>query len=75
MNTDPNATRVPFGSDDLRLPDELRGPLKAHLATLRERYIERGWAGHVGFGEHPALIVIDLAMWWIDRAVAIDSCG
>ena len=56
-----------FGSDDLRLPDELRGPLRAHLATLRQRYVERGWAGRVGFGRRPALIVIDLALWWTDR--------
>src|SRR5205085_9069130 len=54
------------GSDDLRLPDELRGPLQAHLATLQERYVERGWAGRVAFGQHPALIVIDLALWWTD---------
>jgi len=57
---------LPFGSDDLRLPDDLRGPLRAHLAALRERYIERGWAGQIGFGRHPALIVIDLALWWTD---------
>jgi len=55
-----------FGSDDLRLPDELRAPLQAHLAALRERYVERGWAGRVGFGQRPALIVIDLALWWTD---------
>jgi maleamate amidohydrolase len=58
---------LPFGSDDLRLPDELRAPLLAHLAALRQRYVERGWAGRVGFGRHPALIVIDLALWWTDR--------
>ena len=56
-----------FGSDDLRLPDELRGPLRAHLATLRQRYVERGWAGRIGFGRRPALSVIDLALWWTDR--------
>ncbi len=32
-----------FGSDDLRLPDELRGPLLKHLADLRERYLQRDW--------------------------------
>ncbi len=58
---------LPFGSDDLRLPDELRGPLLAHLAALRQRYVDRGWAGRVGFGQRPALIVIDLALWWTDR--------
>ena len=34
--------QLPFGSDDLRLPDALRGPLRAHLAALRERYRQRG---------------------------------
>jgi len=53
-----------FGSADLRLPDALRGPLKEHLAQLRERYLARGWAGRVGFGRRPALIVIDLALFW-----------
>lgn len=55
---------LPFGASDLRLPDSLRGPLQAHLAELRQRYLARGWAGRVGFGERPALIVIDLATYW-----------
>ena len=54
----------PFGSPDLRLPDELRGPLLAHMQDLREKYVARKWAGRVGFGERPALIVIDLAKFW-----------
>jgi nicotinamidase-related amidase len=58
--------RLPFGSDDLRLPDALREPLRAHLADLRERYRKKGWGGPVGFGRHPALIVIDLALAWTD---------
>ena len=69
---------LPFGSDDLRLPDALRGPLRAHLAALREQYHRRGWGGPVGFGRRPALIVIDLALAWTDpgqRAMgsAVDS--
>lgn len=52
------------GAPDLLLPDELREPLKQHLADLRERYIARNWAGRVGFGERPALLVIDLALFW-----------
>lgn len=28
--------------------------------------MDRGWAGNVGFGRRPALIVIDLALWWTD---------
>lgn len=59
------ADRLPFGSPDLRLPDELRAPLRAHLAELREKYIARKWAGRVGFGKKPALIVIDLARYWV----------
>ena len=66
MTNDPALGVPAFGSDDLRLPDELRAPLKSHLTALRERYIERGWAGRVGFGKRPALIVIDLALWWTD---------
>lgn len=57
-------TESSFGSEDLKLPDDLREPLLAHLAGLRDRYLERGWAGRVGFGERPALIVIDLALYW-----------
>lgn len=58
------AAPLPFGSPDLRLPDELRGPLLAHLDQLQTRYVQRGWAGRVGFGSRPALIVIDLALFW-----------
>jgi nicotinamidase-related amidase len=58
--------RLPFGSDDLSLPDALRGPLRAHLAALREGYHRRGWGGPVGFGRRPALIVVDLALAWTD---------
>src|SRR5262245_8968694 len=59
-----NPAPTPFGSSDLRLPDALRGALREHLAHLRERYLARGWAGRVGFGQRPALLVIDLALWW-----------
>src|SRR4051794_30086354 len=58
--------RLTFGSEDLRLPDELRAPIRAHLANLKKHYLKRGWGGRVGFGERPALIVIDLAVWWTD---------
>src|SRR5215471_10466674 len=59
------STPPAFGADDLRLPDELRGPLLAHLAALKERYLARNWAGRVGFGKRPALIVIDMAKYWL----------
>ena len=62
-----------FGSDDLRLPDELRGPLHKHLAALRERYLARNWGGRVGFGKRPALIVIDMAMFWLKPDLQIGS--
>ena len=42
------AEPLPFGSDDLRLPDPLRAPLRAHLAALREQYRRLGWGGPVG---------------------------
>ena len=66
MTSEPDTAALAFGSEDLRLPDELRAPLRAHLAEIRRRYVDRGWAGRVGFGYHPALIVIDLALWWTD---------
>ena len=53
-----------FGTERLRLPDELRGPLKEHLADLKEQYLKLNWAGRVGFGKRPALLVIDLALQW-----------
>jgi maleamate amidohydrolase len=68
MEINSKSKPLTFGSDDLRLPDELREPLRAHLAALKERYLDRGWGGRVGFGKRPALIVIDLAHWWTDAA-------
>ena len=53
-----------FGSDDLRLPADLRPMLKSHLETLRRNYLARGWGARVGFGRRPALVVIDLAVNW-----------
>ncbi|MFN0164977.1 MAG: isochorismatase family protein [Bryobacteraceae bacterium] len=64
MATRSKTDGLTFGSEDLRLPDELRAPLRAHLAALQKRYLARSWGGRVGFGRHPALIVIDLALWW-----------
>jgi len=63
------AEPLPFGSDALRLPDALRGPLRAHLGDLREKYRRLGWGGRVGYGTRPALIVIDLALAWTDPRV------
>ena len=65
--------RLEFGSDDLRLPDTLRAPLLEHLHDLREKYLARGWGERVSFGERPALIVIDLAKYWLDTSVHIGA--
>jgi nicotinamidase-related amidase len=62
-----------FGSLDLRLPDDLRGPLREHLAQLRERYLRRGWGGRVEFGRRPALLVIDLARFWTEATTQIGA--
>src|SRR5947209_12766953 len=62
-----------FGSTDLSLPKDLRGPLQAHLRSLREAYLLRGWAGRVGFGARPAVVVIDLAKYWLDPKLQIGS--
>ena len=64
---------TPFGSPDLRLPDDLREPLQAHIAELHRRYLGRGWGGRVGFGQRPALIVIDLAKFWTVPTTQIGS--
>jgi maleamate amidohydrolase len=65
--------KKPRGSMDLRLPDELREPLLAHMSDLRERYRQRRWGGRVGFGAKPAVVVIDLARFWLDPRQQIGS--
>ena len=52
------------GSPDMRLPDELRAGVIEHLDHLRDRFMTRGWGGRVGFGQRPAVVVIDLALFW-----------
>ena len=73
MSTTSHQSAARFGSDDLRLPAELRVPLLAHLNELRERYLRRGWGGRVGFGTRPAVVVIDLARFWLDPRQQIGS--
>jgi nicotinamidase-related amidase len=54
------------GATDLQLPEELRDPVNKHLEFLREGFERRHYGGRVGFGERPALIVVDLAEAWTD---------
>jgi nicotinamidase-related amidase len=42
----------------------LREPLREHLEGLRAHYVERSWARRVGFGSRPAIVVVDLALFW-----------
>lgn len=62
-----------FGSADLRLPEALRGPVREHLEALRQAYARRNWGGRVGFGKRPALVVIDMARFWLDARAQIGS--
>lgn len=62
-----------MGSEDLRLPAALRESLLAHLDDLRRAYQRRGWAGRVGFGIRPAVVVIDLARYWLNAQAQIGS--
>jgi maleamate amidohydrolase len=73
MTTVSDQNGLRFGSPELRLPDELRGPLLAHLNDLRARYRQRRWGSRVGFGTRPALVVIDLALFWLDPQLQIGS--
>lgn len=41
--------------------------------ALREWYRERGFGGRVGFGQSPALLVIDIARGWLDPSASIGS--
>ena len=38
---------------------ELAAAAREHLATLHERLLTRGFAGRIGFGRRPALLVVD----------------
>jgi nicotinamidase-related amidase len=54
------------GAPDLRMPEDLREAVRAHLGELRAGYERRGWGRRAGFGQRPAVIVIDLALAWTD---------
>ena len=40
---------------------------------LLRYYTERGWCGRMGFGERPALIVVDLARAWLNPNSTVGS--
>src|SRR5438094_490030 len=73
MSEHSDQQQASLGSADLRLPDGLRSPLLAHLDELRQAYQRRGWGGRVGFGSRPAVVVIDLARYWLDASQQIGS--
>jgi maleamate amidohydrolase len=52
----------------LRLPPELKAALTTHLADLKKGYEDRGLGGKIGFGERPALLVIDFGKRWLDSS-------
>ena len=54
----------PGGSPDMRLSPELREPLFNPLGECRRAFEEQRWAGRVGFGSRPAVVVVDLALGW-----------
>jgi maleamate amidohydrolase len=62
-----------LGAPDLQLPDQLREPLRNHLESLRASYVKRSWARRVGFGRRPALLVIDLALFWTRQDTQMGS--
>ncbi len=53
-----------FGTSELALPPQLREPVRQHLEDLRKKYVAMDWARRVGFGQRPAVLVIDLALFW-----------
>lgn len=54
------------GTPELRVPEKLRAPLRAHMEELRTWYNSVGWAARTGFGKKPAIVVIDLAIGWTE---------
>ena len=64
--TEPFSPDYDTGTRELRVPEELRAPLRAHLDDLRRWYEDARWATPVGFGQHPAIVVIDLALGWTE---------
>ena len=64
MTTKSEIAQVRIATKELMLPDELRVPVLAHLANLKQWYLDPDWGGRVGYGKRPAVLVIDLALFW-----------
>ena len=62
--SEPSAPDYNRGTPELRVPEELRAPLRAHLEQLRKWYDGVGWGARTGFGKRSAIVVIDLAIGW-----------
>jgi nicotinamidase-related amidase len=60
----PGIRPIPARSGGMRLSPALRSALREHFGQLRREYEARGWGGRVGFGNRPAVLVIDLALGW-----------
>ena len=54
----------PGGLPEMAISDELRNGLFEHFEILRRLYEDQRWAGRVGFGSRPAVVVVDLALGW-----------
>jgi maleamate amidohydrolase len=48
------------------MDSELARSVAAHLAQMRERMSDHGFAGRVGFGRRPAVLVVDLQRGFTD---------
>ena len=71
--TEPFSPDYDRGTPELRVPDELRAPLRAHFEKLRTWYDGVGWGARTGFGKRPAIVVIDLALGWTRRDTMMGS--
>jgi nicotinamidase-related amidase len=55
------------------LHPELDRLSEAHYSELHDRLTGRGFAGRVGFGEHPAVLVVDLIRGFTDERCPLAS--
>ena len=53
-----------LGTPELQMSSELGQSVRQHLEQLREHYLNMSWAKRIGFGQRPAVIVVDLALFW-----------